>query len=251
MNERLLILAAEALVGSGQPETMFEARGMVSAFREEIVSATQPGEAGFKTILSDCDAWLAAADRLEERDKMIERFREKVRNAPVLVLSDEERANLDRIEAEAKEQGYISNGEMLLGLLTRARADHDRVKSLPAKWRNKADEEDDAYVREAVRDCSEELENALDEPTDTPISDPAERAKAVAKELRRRGLYAVHGRAWVSVSCPTKVSAFESTTYHLDSRGREMGWDVLGPLAVADRIQAEEAKRAKTWAGDT
>lgn len=108
MNERLLILAAESLVGSGQPETMFEACSMVSAFREEIVNATQPGEAGFKTILSDCDAWLAAADRLEERNKSIERFHEKVRNAPTFVLSDEERANIDRIEAESKSGGGLA-----------------------------------------------------------------------------------------------------------------------------------------------
>lgn len=333
MNERLLILAAVSIAhASANIATIGEARSVVNDQRDTIwnmlrVGGTFPQIEDWKRGLADCDTWLSAADQLEERNKMIERFREKVRNAPDFVLSDEERANLDRIEAEAKERGYLSNGEVLLGLLTRAheenarllsllhasedpiirslakakfvpgtieeldalrkaeeedatgtrkynngmpilesmlmgaRVERDRVKLLPAKWLNKADEEDDACVREAMRDCAEELDNVLDEPADAPISDPAERAKAVAKELRSRGLSAKDSRNDISDQSIVAVMGFEDPDSHHGRLGfqwsiqlyrlREQPFASMTTLlAIADRIQSEEAKRAKAWAGD-
>jgi hypothetical protein len=72
-----------------------------------------------------------------------------------------------------------------------------------------------------------------------PIADPAERAKAVAKELRRRGLFAAVLGGGIAFSADRK--AF---WYHMAFEGVA----ATGPRAIADRIQQEEAARAEAWA---
>lgn len=117
------------------------------------------------------------------------------------------------------------------------------MKALVEEWRTQAEhgERIDASWVSAVRGCANELAAALTEPTDAPIADPAERARAVAKELRRRGIFACVQGGGVTVCAEDK--AF---WYHLL-------WEkiaTMGPRAIADEIQREEAQRAKKWAGD-
>lgn len=87
-------------------------------------------------------------------------------------------------------------------------------------------------------------------PQDPRPSDPAELAQAVAKELRKLGF---RQKMEQYAPCTIMLPAW-------DARGRlsitfvhttDSKFDNLGPRAIADVIQQEEAKRAAEWAGDT
>lgn len=110
------------------------------------------------------------------------------------------------------------------------------------------------YVSDAER---AQMEALAAEREDAPIEDPAERAETVAKELRRRGLWAyeelrladrsrAHGpppQTFVEIraACGAVSSSYDVST---DDHATK------GPRAIAALIQAEEAKRAQEWAGD-
>jgi hypothetical protein len=77
---------------------------------------------------------------------------------------------------------------------------------------------------------------------DPPIADPVERAKTTAEELRNRGIRAkVHGHHGIMV-----WFGESGYWYHMAHEGVA----AMGPRALADRIQASEAKRAHEWAGE-
>lgn len=82
---------------------------------------------------------------------------------------------------------------------------------------------------------------------DEPIADPAERARVVAKILRGRGIWAVpvlDERPYVRVRHP-RGGGIANGFHDVDGlRG------ALGPRAIADEIQRQEAERAREWAGD-
>lgn len=75
---------------------------------------------------------------------------------------------------------------------------------------------------------------------DPPIADPAERARAVARELRRRGIWALHDGCGV-------VRVFVGNGARDDVYRTNVSDK---PRAIADEIQREEARRAAAWAGD-
>lgn len=86
--------------------------------------------------------------------------------------------------------------------------------------------------------------------SDEPIADPVERAKAVAKILRGRGIWADDGNdgGWC-----VHVAGLNGSPASCDLRwGRHdiCVYAAMGPCAIADAIQAQEAKRAQKWAGD-
>lgn len=86
---------------------------------------------------------------------------------------------------------------------------------------------------------------------DELIADPEERAKAVAKILRGRGIVAeaAYGKPVVNVARRTLVG--ELIWYPQILHGYDSDrFEDLGPRAIADAIQAEEARRAQEWAGD-
>jgi hypothetical protein len=70
--------------------------------------------------------------------------------------------------------------------------------------------------------------------------DMAELARETAKELRKRGIFAEVRGEYVGVESP---HAAAYTLYASE-------YDNLGPVGCADVIQAEEASRARMWAGD-
>ena len=84
-------------------------------------------------------------------------------------------------------------------------------------------------------------------PPDPPIHDPEARAEAVAKDLRRRGVWAVADGSWLVLPCLRNSDnrvlrqSIESTLTDLADRG---------PKAIADELQREEAKRIERWAGE-
>lgn len=83
---------------------------------------------------------------------------------------------------------------------------------------------------------------ALGEPPivqDPRPSDPAELAKAVAAELRKRGI-------WAHVDPRIGPVVYVSAAYPMFRND----FDNLGPVAIADEIQAAEVRRAQEWAGD-
>lgn len=96
------------------------------------------------------------------------------------------------------------------------------------------------YIPDAERLRMEQL---AVEREDAPIEDPVERAKAVAKELRKRGMWARTAAHWDGSSAHI-MGAVGGYIYNTEPHAN------LGPLAIADAIQAEEAKRAQEWAGD-
>jgi hypothetical protein len=90
---------------------------------------------------------------------------------------------------------------------------------------------------------ADQIERQLD--ADQPIADPGERAKAVAKELRRRGIWAdVHPASPLDV----RVELREGYGFRRVFHGATC--PEMGPHAIADAIQAEEARLAQVWAGD-
>jgi hypothetical protein len=89
------------------------------------------------------------------------------------------------------------------------------------------------------------------EPKDPRPDDPAELARMVAIELRTRqqGTFAVAVAEHVLVArIRGRNGDYRSELgYHTMSAS---DFDNLGPIAIADAIQALEAKRAQEWAGD-
>lgn len=79
---------------------------------------------------------------------------------------------------------------------------------------------------------------------DQPVADPAERARLVARELRKRGM---HARLSES-GCDVLSTASGQFYCLLDDARPE--WTSKGPRAIADEIQREEDRRARAWAGD-
>lgn len=95
-----------------------------------------------------------------------------------------------------------------------------------------------------------------------PVSDPAERTKAVARELRHRGIHAQDSRNDISDQTIVSVMGYEDPASHHGRLGfkwaeslyrlREGRFaQMTDPRTIADEIQAAEAKRAAMWAGDT
>jgi hypothetical protein len=95
------------------------------------------------------------------------------------------------------------------------------------------------YIPEAER---AEMEALAVEREDAPIENPFDRACMVSLELRKKGLYALQtGKAVCVYFLPQSGAA---RIYATDDHATK------GPRAIADAIQAEEAKRAQEWAGD-
>lgn len=82
---------------------------------------------------------------------------------------------------------------------------------------------------------------------DEPIADPAERAKAVARILRGRGLHALPVHWDILLPCV----AGDSCGGWRGRSVRDAELSTIAPRAIADEIQREEARRAQAWAGDT
>lgn len=86
--------------------------------------------------------------------------------------------------------------------------------------------------------------------------DMAELARLTAIELRKRGIWADTGaKALLPTIVRTQRARFDDIGKH---KPYSAGWnlalsqfDNLGPIACADVIQAEEARRAQEWAGDS
>jgi hypothetical protein len=80
-------------------------------------------------------------------------------------------------------------------------------------------------------------------PPDERPDDLAELARLTAIELRKRGIRA---KAEVYHVFPHYVD-IGSHIYYVGTSD----FDNLGPIGCADVIQAEEARKAQEWAGDT
>jgi hypothetical protein len=82
--------------------------------------------------------------------------------------------------------------------------------------------------------------------------DPAELARMVAKEPRKRGNFAREYRSVVEVACFVGAEGKTDTAYpgYHSYSVHFADFDNLGPIAIADEIQAHEARRAQEWAGD-
>lgn len=241
-------ISTEALLGSVQQE-----------LKKRVDASGQGGQSErmhgyWSKRIAECQAWLAEYAREQERERMRESLKKRLDALLVAVLTDEERAEIVRAEEVAKAGGYVSNGEVLAGLLERACAEHDRVNDLVREFNDSADADHSANfdyahgLKVAYRTCAKLLAAALEEPKDEPIADPAERAKAVAKELRRRGFWAEAVGLCVFVpqdKCDGSDQAIREDVYEREdfSAGR-------GPRSIADEIQREETRRARKWAGD-
>lgn len=213
MSERLLIIAAKWIVemASSRP-SLDDCRREVERRRNDCLTFDK--QSWVEESIADCEAWLAAAKLHEEQRVMAERLRAKIAAAPQEALSDAERAEcVAELDLAMAQTGRVSNGEVLLMILEKARKE------------------------------SEELKAKLEMGQDAPIEDLVERAESVAKELRKRGLWAAceadgFGGGVVGVNRRRLYSVVENER------------ETLGPRAVADLIQAEEARRAQEWAAN-
>jgi hypothetical protein len=81
-------------------------------------------------------------------------------------------------------------------------------------------------------------------------ADVAELARLVAKELRRRGIWAESDESVVVVPRRVRPQFPRACTvvWHIMNATH---FDNLTPRECADVIQAEEAHRAQEWAGDS
>jgi len=88
-------------------------------------------------------------------------------------------------------------------------------------------------------------------PPDDRPDDMAELARLTAIELRKRGIWAevVDGNI-ETLRFGTKNPKGASMTWGVHSLYAS-DFDNLGPIGCADVIQAEEARKAQEWAGDT
>ena len=79
-------------------------------------------------------------------------------------------------------------------------------------------------------------------------SDPAQLAAEVARELRKRGIWARVGDTFSShiVCVPRPSDCVEFRWYSM----HHPDFDNLTPIEIAESIRAQEAQRAKEWAGD-
>lgn len=75
-------------------------------------------------------------------------------------------------------------------------------------------------------------------------------AKEVAKELRKRGIWAKadHYRETGMIDVPQMVGDGQSFWRYLTTNPV---FDNMTALEIAGEIQAQEARRAQEWAGDT
>jgi hypothetical protein len=177
----------------------------------------------YSQTIADCDLWLDAAKALEEQSAMVDRVKAAIANAPDEALSDDERATLNKLASSASTQKGASTEQVLFAILEAARRENEELRAKIAATRQEP--------------CS-----------DAPIADPVERAKAVSKELRSRGLRATATVRTDGVTIPNPF----------DHSGREdsyydPGAAVFcgkGPSAIADWIQENEARQAREWAGD-
>ena len=72
----------------------------------------------------------------------------------------------------------------------------------------------------------------------------------MAKELRKRGFFADYWRGH-AITLPRYVGHGSAKVYRYLPICLDLSqFDNLGPRAIADVIQADEAKRAAEWAGD-
>lgn len=110
------------------------------------------------------------------------------------------------------------------------------------------------YIPNAER---AQMEALAAEREDAPIDDISERALAVAKELRKRGLWA-YEELRLADRQPTREPRAQTFVeirgvFHAPASSYDVSTDdhaTKGPRAIADAIQAEEARRAQEWAGD-
>jgi len=97
-------------------------------------------------------------------------------------------------------------------------------------------------------------------PQDDPRpSDPAELARQVAMELRKHSLFAAvffdDEPTTIYVQRPQRsrlnvVGSRFPDTYWAPLFVLSQEFDGMGPIAIADEIQAAEVRRAQEWAGD-
>jgi len=143
VNERILILAALWLCpvkGEGADGALENAVSAVTRHRERIRltldgwTLSPRGRTSNEAELVDCDAWLAAAKLYEEQRVMAERMRVAIAAAPQEALSDAERAEcVAELDQAMTQTGRISNGEVLLAILEKARKENEELKALMAR----------------------------------------------------------------------------------------------------------------------
>lgn len=90
-------------------------------------------------------------------------------------------------------------------------------------------------------------------PLDERPADMAELARLVAKELRRRGIWATHCDETAPFGASVGMPRFfgdekQPRRFWYSLHG--VDFDNLTPSKCADVIQAEEARKAQEWAGD-
>jgi len=91
-------------------------------------------------------------------------------------------------------------------------------------------------------------------PPDERPADMAELARLTAVELRKRGIWAFTFSGLSVVNVPRVKPLRTGHAVEHDPYAKSMyssDFDNLGPIGCADVIQAEEARKAQEWAGDT
>jgi hypothetical protein len=82
-------------------------------------------------------------------------------------------------------------------------------------------------------------------------TDMAELARMVAVELRKRGIHADYDAQVIRLPVPINSVNEYLTSYRMRVVPMfEVAFDNLGPVAIAEEIVRQEAKRAREWAGD-
>lgn len=224
MNKRLLTLAADRIAGTVIGGEWADLAAIMQTCKDEHIAAASCAYSDqYRTrherIAADCDLWLAAAKALDNSDKP-NANREPcpgcLKMARCFMVEVLESSNAD---TKAWNKAEVVEWQK-------------RSLTCAGKMGNHATH--DGGIDDAVKDGSYVCDDA-------PIADPVECAKATAQELRNRGMCATpQGQYGISV-----VSA-NTFWYHMAHEGVA----TMGPRALADRIQASEAKRAREWAGD-
>jgi len=133
VNERILILAAKWIVemASSRP-SLDDCRREVERCRNDCLTFDK--QSWVEESIADCDAWLAAAKLYEEQKAMAERMRAAIAATPQETLSDAERAEcVAELDQAMAQTGRVSNGEVLLAILEKARKENEELKALMAR----------------------------------------------------------------------------------------------------------------------